>query len=318
LRSRGRARVPAGQLELTLLRPGAAGLFDPDGSRPAHAPLLDAAGFEPDAQATITRLIAAPSGLVLVAGPSCSGRSTTAYAMLATLDPAQRRIGTLEARVLRPVDAWAQVHVRRPRAAARSGPWTRRLRAWSTAGPDVIYLGELDTPAVLELSLQSVEAGRLMLARVRHDRACGVLALLRALHGDRVRCADALALIVAQRLLPRLCPDCSQDDSRQDVRRLLAQAASTWLAQQPLRPRRACPGGCVHCRGAGYDGAILAYEMLEVDSRARSLIGSSSKGVDLERALLSDGRTLWAHGLQSLANGATSLEALQSSIREPR
>jgi hypothetical protein len=58
--------------------------------------------------------------------------------------------------------------------------------------------------------------------------------------------------------------------------------------------------------------------MLEVDSRARSLIGSSSKGADLERALLSDGRTLWAHGLQSLANGATSLEALQRSIREPR
>ena len=238
--------------------------------------------------------------------------------MLASIDPLQRRVGTLESQVLRPVDAWAQVHVRGPRFSAAPGPWLRRLRAWSTAGPDVIFLGALDTPEALELALQAVEAGRLVVARVRHDRACGVLSLLHALHGDRVRFADALALIVAQRLLPRLCPDCSEDDPGLDVRRVLAEAASTWLADQPLRPRRAGRGGCVHCRGAGYDGVILAYELLEVDSRARSLIGSGARGVDLERALLSDGRTLWAHGLQWLAKGATSLEALRRSIREPR
>jgi general secretion pathway protein E len=183
---------------------------------------------------------------------------------------------------------------------------------------DVVFLARLETPQAADLALRAVESGRLVLARVRHDRACGALALLHAWRADAVRLADALALVVAQRLMPRLCPRCAQDDPRDEVRRLLAQAASTWLAGCSPRPRRASEAACPHCGNTGYDGRLLAYEMIEVDARARGLIAAGAGRINLEHDLLAEGCTLWERGLRHLADGATSMEALLGSIREPR
>jgi len=238
----------------------------------APARALDSIGFDPPDLATIRRLIAAPAGLIVVAGPDGAGTRASVEAML----------------------------------QARSG------------AADTLVIGQLAAPAVAQLALRAVEAGRLVLSRLRHDRACGVLTLLRNLGADPVRLADALALVIAQRLLPQLCPLCSQDDRRDDVRRVLAQATNTWLAGAAPRPRRQGPNGCAHEPRAAKISRVLAYEMFEVDSRARLLIGSGAAGVELQTALLGEGATLWDSGLRLLAQGKVSLEALRASIREPR
>jgi type II secretory ATPase GspE/PulE/Tfp pilus assembly ATPase PilB-like protein len=183
---------------------------------------------------------------------------------------------------------------------------------------EVLVLARLETPRAVERALLAVESGRLVLARVLHDRACGVLALMHARRADPIRLADALALIVAQRLLPKLCPRCARDDPRDESRRLLAQAASTWLAGRVPRPLQAASAACPHCGSTGYAGRLLAYEMVEVDARARGLIATGAGRTHLEHDLLAEGCTLWERGLRHLADGLTSMEALLGSIREPR
>jgi general secretion pathway protein E len=82
--------------------------------------------------------------------------------------------------------------------------------------------------------------------------------------------------------------------------------------------RRAAPQGCPRCGHAGYCGRVLAYELVEIDMRARGLIASSLDPVELEHALLADGAAIWDRGLKRVADGSTSLDALQAAVRQPR
>jgi type II secretory ATPase GspE/PulE/Tfp pilus assembly ATPase PilB-like protein len=185
-------------------------------------------------------------------------------------------------------------------------------------GAEVAYRPRLEGRARLASALRAAERGRLVVAVVRHDRACGVLTLMRAWGVDRMRIADALVLVLAQRLLPALCPACRVQDRGEEARRVLAPAASTWMTDRTLKVHRASPSGCVACTGSGFAGRFLAYEMLEADVRARCLIGSGAEGFELESALLAGGRTLWDHALLGLASGLTSIDALHRALREPR
>jgi type II secretory ATPase GspE/PulE/Tfp pilus assembly ATPase PilB-like protein len=93
---------------------------------------------------------------------------------------------------------------------------------------------------------------------------------------------------------------------------------NTWLAGRAVHPRRAASSGCEVCRHGGYQGSVLAYELIEIDSRARSVMASSIDPVELERALLADGRSIWDRGLKQVADGLTSLDALQAAVRQSR
>jgi general secretion pathway protein E len=185
-------------------------------------------------------------------------------------------------------------------------------------GTDVLYRPRLEGAGRVLRALRAAESGRLVLAVLRHDRACGALTLLRAWGADRMRVADALVLVLAQRLLPALCAACRVKDGGDEVRRVLAAAASTWLADRSIQAHRASPAGCPACAGTGLAGRFLAYEMVEVDVRARCLIGSGAEGFELESALLAGGRTLWDRALLALASGCTSIDALHRTLREPR
>ncbi len=285
---------------------------------PAPVAALDQLGFAEADRLAIRRQLGAPSGLVLVAGPSDSGRSTTAYSMLLELDPSRRTIHTLEAPVWRPVPGWLQVEVKAVRGATGADLFQHGLQALLRAGADVLLLGRMASPELLELAVHAVESGTLVVAVAPLDRASRILARLRALYRKRALGDDVLTLAIAQRLLARPCGHCSLPDDRDEVRRVLAAALNTWMAQATVRPRRAAAGGCPQCGGSGYAGRTLAYELIEIDARARGLMASAADAFELERALLPEGSTLWDSGLQRLACGATSLEALRASIREPR
>jgi len=186
------------------------------------------------------------------------------------------------------------------------------------AGTDLALRPRLEGATRCAGALRAAERGRLVLAVVRHDRACGALTLMRAWGADRIRVADALVLVLAQRLLPALCPACCVEECGEHVRRMLAPAASTWMADRTIKVQRQSPSGCEACAGTGFSGRFLAYEMVEADLRARCLIGSGAEGFELESALLTGGRTLWDRALQGLASGRTSIDALRRALREPR
>jgi general secretion pathway protein E len=275
---------------------------------------LDAIGYETADLESIRRALHAPSGLVLVVGPAGSGRSTALYAMLELLDPVQRSIQTIESRILRPVARWLQFADRGLRVAA----WERRLSWVLRNGADAILLGKIASPGMAQLAIQAVRSGHLVLSTMAVDRACGVLAEFQRLQVPAAQLVDSLSLVIGQRLISRLCRECAQPDDRELVRRALASALNTWLADQSIRVRRASPAGCAHCGRTGYHGTTLAYELIEVDTRAQGLIGSGIDPIELESALLADGRTIWDRGLKRVADGTTSFDALQAALRQPR
>lgn len=207
-----------------------------------------------------------------------------------------------------------------PARSGRSTALTAMRAEFGPAGRNgaVMLLKTIATPAMAQRAVQAARAGHLVLSTMALGRAASAIDELRRLRVTAAQVLDALSLVIAQRLMARLCPECSAPDDREAVRDALAAATNTWLDGLPVRARRARPGGCAQCRQTGHSGLTLAYELIEVDARARALIASAPDPVELERALLADGHTLWDRGLQRLAEGTTSLDALRAALRSPR
>jgi type II secretory ATPase GspE/PulE/Tfp pilus assembly ATPase PilB-like protein len=278
---------------------------------------LDQIGYEAADLEAIRRAIHAPDGLVLVVGPSGSGRRAALYSMLEDLDPGRRSIQTIESKPLRHVPQWRQLRVASGRRCCGCR-WERAWRRVLCRCAGVILIETIATAGVAQLSIQAAQAGHLVLSTMPLRGACSVIAELRRLQVTTAQLIDGLTLVIGQRLIARLCPDCSVPDERELVRRALAAALNTWLSGHAVRARRAAPKGCPQCGHAGYCGRVLAYELIEIDMHARGLIASSADPVELEHALLGDGASIWDHGLKRLADGSTSLDALQAAVRQPR
>jgi type II secretory ATPase GspE/PulE/Tfp pilus assembly ATPase PilB-like protein len=279
---------------------------------------LDRIGYDAAALEAIRHAIHAPSGLVIVSGPAGSGRVTALYSMLGSIDPQRRSVQTVEARIRRSVPGWLQFVVADGLERPSGGPWGRALRWVVRNGADAILLERIAGPAVVRVAMQAVQAERLVLSTMEPGRARGVITELLRWQVQAVQLLDAVSLVIGQRRIARLCPHCAMPDEREPVRHALAAALNTWLMDHPVSARRAAPAGCAHCAQTGYRGTLLVYELIEIDARARGLIASGIDPVQLESALLAEGCTLWDRGLRHLADGTTSLEALQAAIRQPR
>lgn len=264
-----------------------------DRDRPRRA--LDQIGYEAADLEAIHQAIRAPDGLVLVVGPAGSGRRAALSAMLGQLDPAQRSVHTI------------------------GGPrWRRSCGRIPCRGADAILIEKIDTARIAQLAIRAAQAGHLVLSTMALGRACSVIAELRRLGVTTAQVIDALSLVISQRLVARLCPHCSSVDDREAVRRALAGALNTWLGGRAVQPRRAAPSGCAQCGHTGYRGNVLAYELVELDMRARGVIASGADPVELEPALLANGRSIWDCGLKRVAEGSISLDALTAAVRQPR
>jgi type II secretory ATPase GspE/PulE/Tfp pilus assembly ATPase PilB-like protein len=275
-------------------------------------------GYEaPDLEA-IRHALRAPDGLVLVVGPAGSGRRTSLYSMLDELDPARNRVHTIESSLLRPVPRWQQLHTSNGRYPRNWRRWERAFGRILFGGADAILVEQIATPGVAQLAIQAAQTGHLVLSTMALGRACSVIAELRRLQVTTAQVTDALTLVIGQRLLRRLCTECARPEDREAVRRALASALNTWLGGYVVRARRPAPSGCARCGYGGYDGRVLAYELVDIDARARGLIASTVDPVELERALLADGASIWDRGLKRVAEGSTSFDALQAAVRQPR
>jgi general secretion pathway protein E len=283
-----------------------------------HRLTLEQIGYEAADIEAIRDAIHAPDGLVLVVGPAGSGRRTALYSMLEQLDPVQRRIQTIESDVLRPVPRWTQSRLPDQPHRRDGRRWERAIGRALRSGADAILVEKIETAGVARLALQAARAGHLVLSMMALGRACSVVAEFQRLHVPLAQLLDALSLVIGHRLVARLCPQCSTPDDRESVRRALAGALNTWLAGSAVCARRAVPGGCRRCGTTGYDGRVLVYELLDIDTRARGLIASGVDPVEFEPSLLANGRSLWDRGLKLVTDGTTSLDALQAAVRRPR
>ncbi len=284
--------LPSSHGERVVLR-----LLDKDPKRLDLARL----GMAPDTLARIDHLIGQPHGIVLVTGPTGSGKTTTLYAALSRLDARQQNIMTVEDPVEYELAGVGQIQVN-PRIDL---DFARALRAILRQDPDVVMIGEIRDGETAQIAVQASLTGHLVLATLHTNDSASAATRLIDMGVEPFLLASSLLGILAQRLVRRLCPQCK------------TTRPVTVDDQLPPEISQLCePVGCPHCAQTGYLGRIGIYELLEIDETLRPLLhhGTDESGLRAGARLAGRGerrlRYLHEDGLRWLAAGETSLAEL--------
>lgn len=265
-------------------------------------------GLPADTLDTLEGLLGADAGLLLVAGPPGSGRTTTLYAAVERLQAQGRSIFTAEDPIERPLPGVAQAQL----DEARGFTAVSALRGLLGIEPDVVLVGEIHAPAAAALALELARAGSLVLAgAIGHD-AASVVGRLAAAELDPALLADWLLGVVAQRVVRTLCPACREPYPARA--HTLEPVSPDGPPAEEVTLHRAV--GCDACSG-GYAGRTGLFELLVPDGRLRSLIGARAPDHTLRDAATHGGmRPLARHALARILAGDTSLDEAHHLARE--
>jgi general secretion pathway protein E len=236
-----------------------------------------------------------PHGILLVTGPTGSGKTTTLYAGLRQMDSEQRKILTIEDPVEYMLDGINQIQVK----PAIGLTFAHALRSFLRQDPDVILVGEIRDGETARVAIQAALTGHLVLSTLHTNDAAGAVARLIDMGVDSYLLAATLSGILAQRLVRTLCKQC-----RQPYRLGETEAVTFGLvAETPVYHA----GGCAHCGGTGYRGRSAIAEWLQVDERVAGLIRQGAPGAEIASA--AQGMTpLIEDGLARVLAGETTLE----------
>ncbi len=286
------ATLPARGGERVVLR-----LLDPA----AAARGLGELGMSPAVAAEFAAALDEPNGLVLVTGPTGAGKTTTLYAALKRLNNGSRNILTIEDPVEYAVDGVSQTQVN-----ARVGlDFAAGLRAVLRQDPDTVMIGEIRDSETAGIAVQAALTGHLVLSSVHANSAVGAVTRLRDIGIEPYLLAAGLRVVVAQRLLRRLCPACA-------VPTLACSAAVAGLGLDP-GAIVAIAGGCPSCEGSGFSGRLGIFELLRVDGGLRRLIHEGADEATLATAAF-NGRPALVDTLREavLAHHVLAEEALRT------
>ncbi|WP_119681662.1 type II secretion system ATPase GspE [Indioceanicola profundi] len=261
-------------------------------------------GMPPAVLAAYRRALAAPNGIILVTGPTGSGKTTTLYAGLATLNDGERNILTIEDPVEYALQGVGQTQVN-PKVGMT---FAAGLRAILRQDPDVVMVGEIRDVETAQIAVQASLTGHLVLSTVHTSSAVGAVTRLRDMGVEPFLLASSLKAILAQRLVRRLCPACKQAHPADPAEMALLRQAG----EPPMLHR---PAGCSECKGTGYRGRIGLYELAVVDGELRRLIHDDAAEADLAAAAFGEGDTLLAAGLARVLAGDTALEEVLRVVR---
>jgi type II secretory ATPase GspE/PulE/Tfp pilus assembly ATPase PilB-like protein/ActR/RegA family two-component response regulator len=275
-----------------------------DGESPL--PRLDTLGSPDDARQPLVEALSRPDGLVLVAGPAGTGKTTTLYAAVAHLHDAGRPVVTVEDPIERHLDGVSQVAVN-PRAGAT---WAAALRSVMRQDGRAIMLADMRDGEVAELAGRAAADGRLVLGAVSTLDAASAVIRLVNLGLSPTSVADSLNAVVAGRLLRMLCPDCRVVHDASAARRAGAAFGLAAIGASPGE-------GCERCRFTGYLGRVAVLEALVASDDVRCLIRNGAGAADLRGAMARAGwPSLLAGALRLVERGVTSMDELNRVLRE--
>ena len=266
---------------------------------------LDALGFDPDTRARLRRLLDEPYGMVLVTGPTGSGKTTTLYAALSELHTGREKIITIED----PVEYQLQGMLQIPVNEKKQLTFARGLRSILRHDPDVIMVGEIRDRETAEIAVQSALTGHLVLSTVHANSVLDVFGRFAHMGLDIYALVSAINGVWAQRLVRLNCPSCSQDDTPDE-----AQLARLGLGREQVHGYRFRRGiGCGECRNTGYRGRQAIAEILRVDADIREmLLAKRSMREVREAAVTSQNmRSITEIGLDLVRTGQTTLEEIR-------
>jgi general secretion pathway protein E len=286
--------IPSGHGERVVLR-----LLDKQAGRLDLGEL----GMEPPIEVLLDRIIHKPNGILLVTGPTGSGKTTTLYAALSRLNDATRNIMTVEDPIEYDLDGIGQTQVN----TKVDMSFARGLRAILRQDPDIVMVGEIRDLETAQIAVQASLTGHLVLSTLHTNTAVGAVTRLRDMGIEPFLLASSLIGIVAQRLVRTLDPVSREGYAAGELER--RQLGLTMEAPAPTLYRPA-PGG------QGYRGRTGIYELVQVDDHLRTLIHDGAPEIDLERYARQSTPSIRDDGLAKVLRGVTSLEEVLRVTRE--
>jgi general secretion pathway protein E len=274
---------------------------------------IEALGMRPDLNKAILEELEKPNGMILLTGPTGSGKTTTLYAFLKKMNEPGIKIITIEDPVEYQITGLSQTQVN----VKQGYDFAKGLSAIVRQDPDVILVGEIRDYETAHIALQASMTGHLVFSTVHTNDAAGTIARLEALGEKAHNIAPALNIAIAQRLVRRVCPECgiSRKPDPEDFQEL--KEGLSILPKEVITPQLteetqilyANPGGCRSCNFTGYRGRIGIFEAFFVDDEMEEVIQQSPTIPALRRKARSKGMVLMYHdGLIRVMNKITTLE----------
>jgi len=263
-------------------------------------------GLPAEDRTSIDEVLALPHGIVLVTGPTGAGKSTSLNAFIREVNASDKRVITIEDPVEYEVPGVNQIQVNTDIGFT----FANALRHVLRQDPDIIMVGEMRDAETAEIGIQASLTGHLVFSTLHTNDAPGALTRLIDMGIEPFLIASAIEMVIAQRLVRRLCPSCAEsypvnrDELRRTLRGLRLDPA---LADTVSELKRPC--GCRLCRNTGYQGRIGLFEILRVDDRLHDLIVAESSSREIRRKAVSQGmRTLEESGWRIVRDGVTSMD----------
>ncbi|MCW8829131.1 MAG: type II secretion system ATPase GspE [Gammaproteobacteria bacterium] len=283
--------LPAGHGERVVLR-----LLDKQAGRLDLAHL----GMEAGAQGQMDALIHYPHGILLVTGPTGSGKTTTLYAAITRLNDSKRNILTVEDPIEYYLDGIGQTQVN----SKVDMSFARGLRAILRQDPDVVMVGEIRDVETVEIAIQASLTGHLVLSTLHTNTAIGAITRLRDMGVEPFLLSSSLIGVLAQRLVRLLCPQCKQlyQANEHDCARMGV------ATEEAPTIYRAAEGGCDHCNHLGYRGRTGVYELITIDQTLRGMIHDGQGEHEMERYARQHSGSILDDGVRRVLAGKTSLE----------
>ena len=258
-------------------------------------------GFEPEALEKFRRNIERPYGMVLVTGPTGSGKTSTLYSALQSLNTPSTNILTAEDPVEFNLPGINQVQMKESIGLN----FSTALRSFLRQDPNVILVGEIRDFETAEIAVKAALTGHLVLSTLHTNDAPSTVSRLMNMGIEPFLVATSVSLIQAQRLVRRVCRECAMEVSYPAE----ALAGVGFPASEHHRLTLVRGRGCEACNGTGYKGRIGLYEVLEVTDSMRELILVGASGLEIRRRAIDEGmRTLRQSGLEKIRAGLTTIE----------
>jgi type IV pilus assembly protein PilB len=256
-------------------------------------------GMEPKVMRAFSEQIALPHGILLVTGPTGSGKSTTLYSALCQMDGDKLNISTVEDPVEYELDFCNQVQ-----ANEKIGlDFASALRSLLRQDPDIIMIGEVRDNQTARIAVQAALTGHLVLSTLHTNDAASSITRLVNIGIDAYLIAASLNAVLAQRLVRKICPKCKKKYK-------VPKNMREYVKKAGVKPQQLFIGrGCDYCRGSGYAGRVGIYELLVIDDGFRDMINKDSSVSNMRRAFRESKQpTLFDDGIKKVKQGLTTIE----------
>lgn len=256
-------------------------------------------GLDPDGEAIVRDMIAQANGIILVSGPTGSGKTTTLYACLNELNTPGVNIITVEDPVEIRVEGINQVQTQ----AEIGMTFASALRSILRQDPNIVMIGEIRDKETADIAVRASLTGHLVLSTIHTNDAIKTVTRLLDMGVEPFMISSSLTGVIAQRLVRRLCDECQYEDDVTEYEKSIFESHGMHIE----RVKRA--KGCASCNQKGYHGRLGIFEILRIDDTLRRLINENATVIELAEAAKKAGlKSLLQYGLEKAAEGYTSVE----------